>query len=44
MLLPLAGQPGRGRTASLRRQPVRIVDGGMEGGNTGEFELRAAEF
>jgi|ERR1035437_6686876 hypothetical protein len=39
MTLPLAGQPGHGRTASLRRQPVRIVDGRMEGGYTGAFEL-----
>jgi hypothetical protein len=36
---PLAGQPGHGRTASLRRQPDRIVDGRMEGGDTGAFEL-----
>jgi hypothetical protein len=39
MTLPLAGQPGHGRTASLRRQPVRIVDGRIEGGYTGAFEL-----
>ena len=39
MTLPLAGQPGHGRTASLRRRPGRIVDGRMEGGNTSEFEL-----
>ena len=37
--LPLAGQPGHGRTADLRRQPARIVDGQMEGGYTGAFEL-----
>ena len=37
--LPLAGQPGHGRTASLRRQPARIVDGRMEGGYTDAFEL-----
>jgi hypothetical protein len=37
--LPLAGQPGHGRTAYLRRQPARIVDGRMEGGYTGAFEL-----
>ena len=37
--LPLAGQPGHGRTAYLRRQPARIVDGRMEGGDTGAFEL-----
>ena len=39
---PLAGQPGQpghGRTAYLRRQPARIVDGRMEGGYTGAFEL-----
>jgi hypothetical protein len=39
MTFPLAGQPGHGRTASLRRQPVRIVDGRMEGGYTSAFEL-----
>jgi anti-sigma regulatory factor (Ser/Thr protein kinase) len=39
MTLPLAGQPGHGRTASLRRQPVRIVDSRIEGGYTGAFEL-----
>jgi hypothetical protein len=39
MPLPRAGQPGHGRTASLRRQPTRIVDGRMEGGYTGAFEL-----
>lgn len=39
MTLPLVGQPGHGRTASLRRQPVRIVDGRMEGGYTDAFEL-----
>jgi hypothetical protein len=36
---PLAGQPGHGRTAFLRRQPVRIVDGRFEGGYTDVFEL-----
>ena len=39
MGLPLAGQPAHGRTASLRRQPARIVDGRMEGGYTDAFEL-----
>jgi hypothetical protein len=39
MMLPLAGQPGHGRTASLRRQPARIVAGRLEGGYTGAFEL-----
>ena len=37
--LPFAGQPGHGRTASLRRQPVRIADGRMEDGYTSAFEL-----
>jgi hypothetical protein len=37
--LPRAGQPGHGRTASLRRQPVRIADGRIEGGYTDVFEL-----
>jgi hypothetical protein len=35
--LPLAGQPGHGRTASLRRQPARIANGLMEGGYTDVF-------
>ena len=39
MTLPLAGQPGHGRTASLRRQPTRIRSGRMEGGYTDRFEL-----
>jgi hypothetical protein len=37
--VPFAGQPGHGRAASLRRQPGRVVDGRMEGGPTGAFEL-----
>jgi hypothetical protein len=36
---PLAGQPGHGSTAFVRRQPVRIVDGRFDGGYTGVFEL-----
>jgi hypothetical protein len=39
MRFPLAGQPGHGETASVRRQPVRIVEGRMEGGYTDAFEL-----
>jgi hypothetical protein len=39
MTLPLPGQPGHGRKASLRRQPARIVEGRMEGGYTSAFEL-----
>jgi len=37
--LPVAGQPGHGKAAGLRRQPARIVAGRMEGGQTGVFEL-----
>jgi hypothetical protein len=39
MTFPLAGQPGHGRTAFVRRQPVRIVDGSVEGGYTNVFEF-----
>lgn len=39
MTLPLAGQPGHGRTAFVRCQPTRIVDGRFQGGYTGLFEL-----
>jgi hypothetical protein len=39
MTFLLAGQPGHGRTAYLRRQPGRIVDGRMEAGHTDVFEL-----
>jgi hypothetical protein len=38
-LAPLAGQPGHGRTANLRRQPASIVQGRLEGGYTDAFEL-----
>jgi hypothetical protein len=34
-----AGQPGHGKVAILRRQPVRVVEGRAEGGYTGVFEL-----
>jgi hypothetical protein len=37
--VPVPGQLGHGKTASLRRQPARIVDGRMEGGYTDVFEL-----
>ncbi len=37
--IPPAGKPGHGATASLRRQPVRIVDGQPEGGYTNLFEV-----
>jgi hypothetical protein len=36
---PLPGQPGHGRTAFVRRRPVRLVDGRMEGGYTDAYEL-----
>jgi hypothetical protein len=36
---PLAGRPGHGSTAVLRRQPVRIVDGRFEGGYTDGYEI-----
>ena len=39
MTLPLAGRPGHGRTAFVRLQPARIVDGRFEGGYTRLFEL-----
>ena len=39
MTVPAAGQPGHGITASLRRQPVRIVEGRREGGNRDAFEV-----
>lgn len=37
--IPTPGQPGHGVTASLRRQPVRIVDGRAQGGYTDVFEV-----
>jgi hypothetical protein len=36
---PTAGQPGHGCTAVLRSQPTRLVDGQVEGGYTGAFEI-----
>ena len=39
MTFPLVGQPGHGRTAFVRRQPVRIVNGRVEGGYTDLFEF-----
>jgi hypothetical protein len=39
MTVPLAGQPGHGMTASIRRQPVRIVEGRREGGYGDAFEI-----
>jgi len=40
---PQADQPGHGRTAVLRSQPILMVDGRMERGNTGAFELICCE-
>jgi len=37
--VPVAGQPGHGMTASIRRQPVRIVEGRREGGYGDAFEV-----
>jgi hypothetical protein len=34
-----AGQPGHGRRAVLRRQPVRIVYGRIQGGYTDVYEI-----
>jgi hypothetical protein len=39
MTVPRAGQPGHGTTASIRRQPVRIVEGRKEGGYRDTFEV-----
>jgi hypothetical protein len=39
LTFPLPGQPGHGATSVFRRQPARIVDGRMERGCTGAFEL-----
>jgi hypothetical protein len=38
MAPPFAGQPGHGSAAFLRNQPVRIVDGCVDG-YTGMYEL-----
>jgi len=37
--LPPPGQPGHGRTARLRRQPFRLMDGGVEDGYADAFEV-----
>ena len=39
MIVPLAGQPGHGMTASIRRQLVRIVEDRKEGGYGDAFEV-----
>jgi hypothetical protein len=39
MTFPALGQPGHGRTAFVRRRPVRIVAGCFEGGYADAFEL-----
>jgi hypothetical protein len=38
-IVPPAGQPGHGLAAALRRQPARIVNGRIDGGYTGVFEI-----
>jgi hypothetical protein len=40
---PLAGEPGHGCTAVLRRQPVLTGDGWVERRYTGAFELICCE-
>jgi hypothetical protein len=39
MTVPAAGQPGHGITASVRRQPPRIVEGRKEGSFGDAFEV-----
>jgi hypothetical protein len=39
MTVPVAGQPGHGMAASLRRQPARITGGGEKGGFRDVFEV-----
>ena len=39
MTVPVADQPGHGMTASIRRQPVLIVEGRKEGGYRNAFEI-----
>ena len=39
MTVPLAGQPGHGITASIRRQPVLFAEGPKEGGCRDAFEV-----
>jgi len=39
MTVPLAGRLGHGMTASIRRQPVRILEDGKEGGYRDAFEV-----
>ncbi len=37
--IPAAGQPGHGRTASLRLQPTCLAEGLMEDGSTAVYEV-----
>ena len=39
MALPPPGRPGHGRTARLRRQPFRLLDGRVDRGYTDAFEV-----
>jgi hypothetical protein len=39
MTVPVAGQPGHGITASIRRQPVLFAEGPREGGFRDAFEV-----
>ena len=44
MTFPALGQPGHGRTAFVRRRPVRIVAGCFEGGYADAFELICPDY
>jgi hypothetical protein len=39
LTVPVAGQPGHGITASIRRQPVLFAEGPREGGFRDAFEV-----
>jgi hypothetical protein len=43
MTVPVAGQPGHGMTASIRRQPARITGGCKEGGYKKAFEVACCD-
>ena len=42
MTVPVAGQLGHGMTSGIRRQPVRIVKDGEEGGFRGPYTTMSA--
>ena len=43
MTVPVAGQPGRGMTASIRRQSARNTGGGKEDGYRNAFEVACCD-